>query len=96
METAINLLEKIMTSSDVCCCLTGMGQFFYMIALFLLLAAFIAIIATTIWGKKEHLLPLAALCGILLVCFIMCNLWSSIVAIICCTYLGAEYLTNKN
>jgi len=96
METAINLLEKIMTSSNVCCCFAGAGRVFYVFALFLLLATFIAIIVTAVWGKKENLLPLAALSGILLICFIMCNLWSSIVAIICCTYIGVVYISSKN
>lgn len=92
METAINnLLEQILTSSNVCCCFAGAGRVFYVFALFLLLAAFITILAMAIWSKKENLLPLAALSGILLICFIMCNLWSSIAAIICCTYLGVVY-----
>ena len=97
METAINnLLEQIMTSSNVCCCFAGAGRVYYFIALFLLLATFITILAMAIWSKKENLLPLAALSGILLVCFIMCNLWSSIVAIICCTYIGVVYISSKN
>lgn len=97
METAINnLLEQILTSSNVCCCFAGAGRIYYFIALFLLLATFIAIIVTAVWGKKENLMPLAALCGVLLVCFIMCNLWSSIVAIICCTYIGVVYISSKN
>jgi predicted branched-subunit amino acid permease len=96
METPITVFEQILATAKECCCFVGVSEFAYIFLLLITFAMMITIIIFAIINDKKHLFPLVAICGIVLICLFVCNLWSSIVAIICCAYLGGTYMSHKD
>lgn len=91
METPITVFEQILATAKDCCCFAGVSEFVYFFLLFITFAMMITLIIFALIREQKPLFPLVAICGVVLICLFVCNLWSSIVAIICCTYLGVEY-----